>query len=138
MARIHAQSANFTFNSVAIEDELNKIDLSMDVDTPEITAFADTGKAFLAGKYNWSLECSGSADLAASQGDVTIYNAIAAATSYTTIYDPAGGVTAGAGNPLYTGSSFVKKYMLRSGVAEALKYDVTFQGSGLLDRDITP
>jgi hypothetical protein len=59
MARIHAQAANFSFNAVAIEDELNKIEMSIDVDTPEITAFADTGKAFVVGKYDAKYEVGG-------------------------------------------------------------------------------
>ena len=138
MARIHAQAANFTFNSVALEDELNKIDLSFDQDLPEVTAFADTGKAFVAGKYDAKYEIAGAADFAASQGDATLYAAIAAATGYTTLFDPVGGVTPAAGNPVYTGTAYVKSYKITSAVADAVKYTATLQGSGLTDRDITP
>jgi hypothetical protein len=136
MARIHAQAANFTFNSVAIEDELNKIDMSVDVDTPEVTAFADTGKAFVVGKYDWKHETAGSADFAASQGDATLFAAIAAATGYTTTFDPVGGVTPSATNPVYTGTTYVKSYKLSSAVADAVKYTATFQGSGTLTRTV--
>jgi hypothetical protein len=138
MARIHAQAANFSFNAVAIEDELNKIEMSIDVDTPEITAFADTGKAFVVGKYDAKYEVAGSADFAASQGDATIYAAIVAASSYALIYDPVGGVTPAAGNPVYTQTTaMVKSYKLTSAVADAVRYTATFQGSGLNDRDVT-
>lgn len=137
MARIHAQAANFTFNSVAIEDELNQIDMAVDVDMPEITSFADAGKAFVEGKYGHMFEVKGAADFAASQGDATIFGAIGTGAK-TAIYDPVGGGTASSTNPLYTASCYVKSYKLHSGVAAEVKYEATFQGSGLLDRDVTP
>lgn len=138
MARIHAQAANFTFNSVALEDELSKIELGFEQDSAEVTAFADSGKAFVVGKYDAKYEVSGAADFAASQGDATIYAAIAAATAYTTLFDPVGGVTPAAGNPVYTSSAFVKSYKITSDVKDAVKYSATFQATGLTDRDVTP
>jgi hypothetical protein len=137
MARIHAQVSNFTFNSVVIDDELNKIEMSLEQDTPEVTAFADTGKAFVVGKYDAKYECSGSADFAAAQGDATIYAAIVAAAPYTLLYDPAGGGSVSATNPIYTNTgAVVKSYKLTSSVSDAVKYTVTFQGSGLNERDV--
>ena len=139
MARIHAQAANFSFNAVAIEDELNRIELQLDTDTPEVTAFADSGKAFVVGKYDAKYEVAGSADFAAAQGDATIYAAIVAAGQYALLFDPVGGVTPAAGNPVYTQTAaMVKSYRITSAVGDAVRYTATFQGSGTNDRDVTP
>ena len=73
MARTHGKDADFTFDSVAIEDELSSVSLNFTVPEADITAFADTYQNFLAGKPTATLDVSGFADLASSQGDVTIF-----------------------------------------------------------------
>ena len=48
-ARSHGKDADFSFNGVALEDELNQISLSFDVPTADITAFADAYQNVLDG-----------------------------------------------------------------------------------------
>ena len=73
MARTHGKDADFSFDSVAIEDELNSVTLNFTVPEAEITAFSDSWQNFLAGKPTATLDVSGFADLASSQGDATIF-----------------------------------------------------------------
>lgn len=136
MARISAKDSDLSINAVAIEDEINSTELAIDVDLPEVTAFADVAKVSVEGKYGWNLSVEGSADLAASQGDATIF-ALLGGGSVTTIYTPGGGAE-GANNPDYTGSVFLESYRLRSAVGEAVSYSAQFRGSGALTRDVTP
>lgn len=73
MARVHGKDADFSFDSVAIEDELNSASISFAVPEAEITSFSDAWQNFVAGKPTATLEVAGSWDPAASQGDVTIF-----------------------------------------------------------------
>lgn len=132
MARLSGKDADFTLNSVAIEDELDSIDLKIDVDLPEITAFNDSAKTHVEGKYGWTMSVSGSADFAASQGDATLF-AMLGAGSVTSSYEPVGG-TVGASAPNYQGSTFLKSYSVSNKVGEAVKYQAELQGSGALSR----
>ena len=52
MARTHGKDSNFSFNSIAIEDELNSVTMNATVAESDVTAFADVYQNFLAGKKN--------------------------------------------------------------------------------------
>ena len=73
MARTHGKDADFSFDSVALEDELNSATLNFTVPEADITSFSDAYQNFLAGKPTATIDVSGFADLASSQGDVTIF-----------------------------------------------------------------
>ena len=73
MARAHGKDADFSFDSVAIEDELSSATLSFSVPEADITAFGDSYQNFIAGKPTATYDISGYADLASSQGDATIF-----------------------------------------------------------------
>ena len=46
MARTHGKDADFSFDSVALEDELNSATLNFTVPEADITAFSDTYQNF--------------------------------------------------------------------------------------------
>ena len=73
MARAHGKDADFSFDSVALEDELSSVSLNFTVPEADVTAFADSYQNFLAGKPTATIDISGFADLASSQGDATIF-----------------------------------------------------------------
>ena len=135
MARIPAKDANFLINAVQIRDELNSIELAIDVDVPEITAFADAAKSFVEGKYGWEFSVNGSADLAASQGDATIF-ALLGGGAVAAVHSPSGQAE-GVDDPEYGGNVFLSSYRLRSGVDQPVQYDAGFRGTGALTRDVT-
>jgi cytolysin (calcineurin-like family phosphatase) len=136
MARIAGKDLDLSYNSVAIEDELNQVDLNIDVDVIEVTAFADGAKTYVEGKYGWNVSVQGAWDPAASQGDATIFGQIGSGAA--PIIDTPGGGTESSSNPDYTGSAFVRRYQVSAGVATAVTYSAEFQGSAALTRDVTP
>lgn len=137
MARIHAEAANLTLNSVAIEDELNSIEQEVHRDVQDVTAFADAAEVKVAGKYGWSHQLGGSCDFAASQGDATIFG-LASGAAVALLYDPVGGGTAGStDNPVYGGSVFLERYSISSRVNGPASYTAQLRGTGALTRDVT-
>lgn len=134
MARIAAKVTNFSYNSVAIEDELNKVDLNIDVNLPEVTAFGDSAPEFVLGLPASKLSLAGAADFAASQGDATIFARIGAGEAAFDL-DPTGSA-AGASNPHYTGNALVSSYSISCDVAAAATYTAELQVNGVLTRAV--
>ena len=122
MARIHGKDADLVFNSVPIEDELNTVTLHFEVPSAEITAFGDAWQNFLAGKPTATIDVAGSADLAAAQGDATIFAALGGA-AVTWDFEPDGVVG-------YNGYAIVTSYSITSGINDAIKYTATFRHNG--------
>ena len=135
MARIAGKNADFSYNSVAIEDELNTLEMSVDNNLPEVTAFGDDGAEFVEGLPNSSFSLSGSADFAASQGDATIFTQIGSGEA-AYIYQPTGGA-AGANDPNYTGNALVSKYTITSDVSGSASYSATLQANGKPTRAVS-
>ena len=121
MARLLAD-ADFVFNAVALEDELETANMAFDVPEAEITAFADTYGNFLAGKPAAKLDVAGAWDPAAAQGDATIFAALGGA-ALTYDYEP-GGTTG------YNGFAIVTSYQISSAVNQAVKYSAGFRHNG--------
>lgn len=134
MARITGNDANFSYNSVAIEDELNSIGMTVDNNLSEVTAFADTGAEFVEGLHNGKFSLAGNADLAASQGDATIFGQIGSGEA-AFVFQPTGNA-AGANDPNYTGNALVSSYSLTCDVGGAVTYSCELQVNGALARAV--
>ena len=143
MARTHGKDSNFSFNSVAIEDELSSITMNATVAESEITAFSDTYQNFIAGKKGVSFDVSGSLDMAASQGDATIFDHIHTTSGpKTLVYDP-DGAGPDTNSPEYTCTSsgltgaLCSSYSIQLPVGGAATYSATFQCSGSTTRAVS-
>ena len=144
MARTHGKDANFSFNGVAIEDELSSITMNASVDETDITAFNDAYQNFLAGKKGVSFDVSGALDMDfASDGDATIFYHIALTSGpKTLIYDP-DGAGPDTNSPEYTCTSsgltgaMVSSYTISLPVGDAATYTATFQCSGSTTRAVS-
>jgi len=143
MARTHGKDSNFSFNSVAIEDELSSITMNATVAESEITAFSDTYQNFIAGKKGVSFDVSGSLDMAASQGDATIFDHIHTTSGpKTLVYDP-DGAGPDTNSPEYTCTSsgltgaICSSYTINLPVGGAATYSATFQCSGSTTRAVS-
>lgn len=134
MARIPGNDTNFSFDSVAIEDELNSIEMTVDNNLPEVTAFGDTAAEFVEGLYNASLTGGGAADFLASQGDATIFGQIGSGEAAFDL-DPTG-TAVDASHPHYTGNALVKSYRISCEVGGAVTYGVDLQVNGAVSRDV--
>ena len=140
MARTHGKDSNFSFNSVSIEDELNSISMSASVAESEVTSFADTYQNFLAGKKNVTFDIAGSLDMAASQGDATIFDHLHTISGpKTLVFDP-DGAGPDTNSPEYTCTSsgltgaLVTSYSITLPVGGAATYSASFQCSGSTTR----
>ena len=143
MARTHGKDSNFSFNGVSIEDELNSITMNATVGESDITAFGDTYQTFLAGKKNVTFDVSGALDMAASQGDVTIFDHIHSISGpKTLVYDP-DGAGPDTNSPEYTCTSsgltgaLCTSYTINLPVGGAATYSATFQCSGSTTRAVS-
>ena len=140
MARTHGKDSNLSFNSVSIEDELNSISMSASVAESDVTSFADTYQNFLAGKKNVTFDIAGSLDMAASQGDATIFDHLHTISGpKPLVFDP-DGAGPDTNSPEYTCTSsgltgaLVTSYSISLPVGGAATYSASFQCSGSTTR----
>ena len=122
MARTHGKDADFSFDSVAIEDELSSATLNFTVPEADSTAFGDTYQTFLAGKPTATYDISGFADLASSQGDVPIFGELGLEAEEID-FEPDG--TTG-----YNGFAIVPSYSISSPVGGPITYSASFRHTG--------
>ena len=135
MARQSGKAADFSFNSVQIEDELSSITQNTDITLPEVTAFGDSAATYTEGLPNSNYSISGYFDPAASQGDATLYTRIGGGSATTTFETT--GAAAGTNAPVYSGAGFVSSYSITSDVGGATTYSADIQISGALTRAVS-
>ena len=144
MARTHGKDSNFSFNAVAIEDELNSVTMNASVTESDITAFGDAYQNFLAGKKNVTFDVSGALDPDfASDGDATIFDHITLTSGpKTLVYDP-DGAGPDTNSPEYTCTSsgltgaMCSSYTISLPVGGAATYTASFQCSGSTTRAVS-
>jgi|TARA_Y100000310_G_scaffold276879_1_gene294339 hypothetical protein len=134
MARIAGKDANLSYNSVAIEDELNNITMTQDVNLPEVTSFGDSAAEFVEGLPNANFSIAGAFDGASSQGDATIFGQIGSGEAAYD-FDPTG-TSVGANNPHYTGNALVSSYVITADVAGPVTYTADLQVNGVNTRAV--
>lgn len=122
MARGAIGSADFSFDMVDLEDELDTVTLTFDVPAPEITAFTDAYGNVVAGKPTARIDISGSWDPTASQGDDTIFGELGQ-VGQEWDFEPDG--TTG-----YDGFAVVTSYSITASVTDAVKYTASFIHNG--------
>ncbi len=136
MARLAGVNADFSYNSVDLEDELQTIEMSVDNNLAEVTAFADDGAEFVEGLPNSTFSLGGALDPAASQGDATLFGQIGSGEA-AYVFQPTG-ATANTNDPNYTGNALVSNYTISADVAGPVSYSATLQTNGKPTRDVTP
>ena len=143
MARTHGKDSNLSFNGVAIEDELSSITMNATVAESDVTAFSDTYGNFLAGKKGVSFDVAGSLDMAASQGDATIFDHLTTSSGpKTLVFDP-DGAGPDTNSPEYTCTSsgltgaICSSYTINLPVGGAATYSASFQCSGSTTRAVS-
>ena len=144
MARTHGKDSNFSFNGVAIEDELNSVTMNAAIAEADITAFNDSYQNFLAGKKSVSFDVSGLLDMDfASDGDATIFDHISLMSGpKTLVFDPDGSGP-DTNSPEYTCTSsgltgaICSSYTINLPVGDAASYSASFQCSGSTTRAVS-
>ena len=141
MARTHGKDSNFSFNGVAIEDELNSITMNATVAESDVTAFNDVYQNFLAGKKSVTFDVAGAVDMDfASDGDATIFDHISLTSGpKTLVFDP-DGAGPDTDSPEYTCTSsgltgaICSSYSINLPVGGVATYSASFQCSGSTTR----
>ena len=143
MARTHGKDSNFSFNSIAIEDELNSITMNATVAESDVSAFSDVYQNFLAGKKNVTFDIAGSLDMAATQGDATIFDHLTLTSGPKTLVFDLDGAGPDTNSPEYTCTSsgltgaICSSYSISLPVGGAATYSATFQCSGSTTRAVS-
>lgn len=136
MAKQPAKNINFSFNSVALEDDLTSVSLDVKQELPVVTSLADTGPRRVVGNYDYSVSLEGAADFAAAQSDATLAGQIGGSGA-AVAFDPTG-ATAGPNDPNYDSTSMlVESYSIKGGVGQAVTFSATLQGNSALTRAIS-
>jgi predicted secreted protein len=141
MARTHGKDLNFSYNTVALEGELNSATISFTIPSADITSFADAWQNFLAGKKTTVTEISGTLNMAAGGGDVTLFEGFGSGVK-TTILDPTGSGP-NTNDPEYqcTASGLtgvlVATYNISLPVGGAATFTATLQHSGSTTRAVS-
>ena len=143
MARTHGKDSNFSFNGIAIEDELNSVTMNATVAEADVTAFSDAYQNFIAGKKNVTFDVAGAQDILASQGDATIFDHLTLTSGpKTLVFDP-DGAGPDTNSPEYTCTSsgltgaICSSYSISLPVGGAATYSATFQCSGSTTRAVS-
>jgi len=139
-SRVHGKNADFSFNAVALEGELDSIVQNITAPEAEITSFTDVYQNFLAGKKGTTYELAGTLNMAAAGADVTLFGQIGSGR-VSTIFDPTGsGPAANAPEYQCTASgltgTLVKSYRLSLPVGGKAALSATLQVSGTLSRAV--
>lgn len=122
MARTHGKDADFSFDSVDLEDELNTVTLNFTVPPADITSFGDAWGNSLAGKPSAAISAGGSLDPAGGAGDITIFGELGQEAKAWN-FEPDG--TTG-----YDGFAIVTSYSITSAVNAAISYTVDLLHNG--------
>lgn len=134
MAKIPGKLANLSLGGVALEDELNKIDLKIEQETIKVDGISSTGPERVVGNYDYSLSVAGNFDGAASQGDATLFGFVGDANGGAMAFDPTG-ASAATNDPNYDSTAVVlKSYSISAAVGQAVTYSAELEGAAALAR----
>lgn len=133
---VHAKRFAQVWNSVTLCAATASFDIA--ADAAEVTTSCDTAKAFLQGKYGFTMSSAGPLDIADNGADETLFTGVTGGGAASGTLLPDGTAAEGATNPKYTGSFFVTSYSLSLDQANAGQYTAAFQGTGAITRDVTP
>ena len=129
--------AYLTVNSVDLSDHLRSSQLNGSADSLDKTAMGQIARTFLVGLLNWSLSVEFNDDLAASDVDVTLYNAfkarVAVAVAWRAVND-----TISATNPEFQFNSLINAYNIGGSIGALAVKSLSWQVDGDVTRDVSP
>lgn len=129
---VHTKRFAQAWNSVTLCAATASVDISRDA--AETTNSCDAEKAFLPGKYGWTVSSAGPLDVASSGADATLFTGITSGSAATGTVKADGTTSNSATNAQYSGSMFPTAYSVSYDQANAGTYSATLQGTGALSR----
>lgn len=132
MAFRHGKNAQITVNAVDLSTFCDALDLNIEVDTADTTAFGSTWKSALAGTAGATLELSGMYDPTASTGPASaLFACITGGVPVAVVHKPGGTLS---GQRTNSFNAIVTSYAESSPVGDK----VTFKSSLLVTGAVTP
>jgi hypothetical protein len=131
MAQLVLTDAAITINSVVLSDRANQVTLNFEIEAVEVTAFGNTGRAFVGGLQNNTIDIEFHQDFAATETEATIFPLVG--TTTTVLISPTSGAI-GADNPTYTitGTYLAAHTPVSGTVGELATTSLSFQGGTLV------
>ena len=135
MGKQPAKNANITIG-VALEDDIDSFTLNVTQETPVVTCLSDAGPRRVAGNYDWGLDVSGGADMAAAQSDPILFGMLGSAGRTIAVEPTGAGVDAN--NPHYDSASggMLGSYSISSAVGGRVDFSASIVGTVALSRDV--
>jgi hypothetical protein len=132
MAKFAATDYKVTVNGVNLSTNLNSVELSIESDDLETTAFGGEWRTRVGGLKTGSVTLSFLQDFGASSVDATLFPLFN--TLATVVVTPTSG-SVSATNPSYTATALVNQYMpFASSVGDIATLSVTWPTSGTITR----
>lgn len=132
MPKFVATTVTTTINGVDFSASLAQVELSIESDDVETTAFGSDWRSRIGGLKQASLTLSFHSDFGASSVDATLWPLVN--TLATVVIKPTSG-TVSATNPTYTGTFLVNQYSpLAASIGDLATFDVTWPASGTVTR----
>lgn len=132
MAKFSATDYKITVNGTNFSTNLNSVELAIESDDLETTAFGSEWRSRIGGLKTGSLTLSFMQDFGASSVDATLYPLFN--TLATVVIVPTSG-TVSATNPSYTAVCLVNQYSpFASSVGDIATFSVTWPTSGTITR----
>lgn len=132
MAKFAATDYKVTVNGTNLSTNLNSVELSIEADDLETTAFGGEWRTRIGGLKNGSITLSFLQDFGAGSVDATLFPLFN--TLATVVITPTSG-TVTATNPSYTAVALVNQYMpFASSVGDIATLSVTWPTSGTVTR----
>jgi hypothetical protein len=130
MAFRHGSKAAVTVDGTNLSAYCDSVELSIDVDTAETSAFGATWKTSVAGLAGAQLELSGNYDPTASTGPVAVLTGLIGQDAFPVEYFPGGNVS---GQVKHAFNALLTSYAESSPVGDK----VTFSASLIVDGAVT-
>ena len=131
MAKFVATTVTTTINGVDYSSSLAQVELSIESDDVETTAFGSDWRTRIGGLKQASLTLSFHSDFASGAIDSVLWPLLS--TIATVVIKPSSG-TVSASNPTYTGTFLVNNHMFSASVGDLSTFDVTWPASGTVTR----
>lgn len=132
MAKFAATDYKVTVNGTNLSTNLNSVELSIEADDLETTAFGSEWRSRIGGLKTGSITLSFLQDFGAGSVDATLYPLFN--TLATVVITPTSG-TVNSTNPSYTAVALVNQYMpFASSVGDIATLSVTWPTSGTITR----
>ena len=127
MAQIVLTDASITINSVDLSSRTNQVTINYEKEAVESTAFGDSGRKYVAGLQNVTVDVELQQDFAASNVEATVFPLVG--TSTTIVVKPTSSAVSST-NPSYTiASTYLAAHTPVNGaVGELATTSLSFQG----------